>query len=358
MRTCTLPVLLAGPLAALLAPDLARSQDLVVPAALADQSGVAGNHIPFGPPSYDVQHRYQQAYAAAALTEVAGGRLIALAFRLGPSEHDLSPGPAYRHLTLRLSTGSDLVGALSTDLDANRGADEVLAFEGDLCPRTLGGGAPPNPFDLVIELHTPFAYGGGDLLVEVAYEALASPGLFGLDAAYEDGGATVSRAAETSFWGAFADDVGLVTRFTYEPGLVGVNYCGAANLNSTGGSAVIHGWGWSSVGKDSFSLSADGLPAHRSGVFLVADQPGFVPFVADSQGNLCLAGTIGRFAAQAQSSGESGCMGIVVDLAALPVNGGTAVQPGETWYFQCWFRDAHPMPTSNLSDGLKVTFTS
>ncbi|MCP3917516.1 MAG: hypothetical protein GY711_18380 [bacterium] len=43
-----------------------------------------------------------------------------------------------------------------------------------------------------------------------------------------------------------------------------------------------------------------------------------------------------------------------VDVEALPQ--GLVFQPGETWNFQCWFRDANPAPTSNTSDGLSITW--
>ena len=38
--------------------------------------------------------------------------------------------------------------------------------------------------------------------------------------------------------------------------------------------------------------------------------------------------------------------------------GAQAVLPGDTWHFQCWYRDANPGVTSNFSDGLSITFTN
>ncbi|MCP4035984.1 MAG: hypothetical protein GY733_03545 [bacterium] len=32
----------------------------------------------------------------------------------------------------------------------------------------------------------------------------------------------------------------------------------------------------------------------------------------------------------------------------------TAVQPGDTWNFQCWYRDNNPGPTSNFTDAVTV----
>jgi hypothetical protein len=44
------------------------------------------------------------------------------------------------------------------------------------------------------------------------------------------------------------------------------------------------------------------------------------------------------------------------DLTQLPGGLPAAVQAGETWNFQAWFRDMNPGPTSNLTNGLQVTF--
>ncbi len=29
---------------------------------------------------------------------------------------------------------------------------------------------------------------------------------------------------------------------------------------------------------------------------------------------------------------------------------------GDTWNFQCWYRDNNPVPTSNFTDAVSVTF--
>jgi hypothetical protein len=48
---------------------------------------------------------------------------------------------------------------------------------------------------------------------------------------------------------------------------------------------------------------------------------------------------------------------VTLDLTAFPQPGGThGVMPGETWNFQCWYRDANPGPTSNFTDGISITF--
>ena len=34
----------------------------------------------------------------------------------------------------------------------------------------------------------------------------------------------------------------------------------------------------------------------------------------------------------------------------------SAILPGETWYFQAWFRDKNPAATSNFSDAIAIAF--
>ena len=49
-------------------------------------------------------------------------------------------------------------------------------------------------------------------------------------------------------------------------------------------------------------------------------------------------------------------MSYTPNLAHPP--GGVTVGSGETWNFQCWFRDQNPGPTSNLSDAVSLTFSA
>ena len=90
---------------------------------------------------------------------------------------------------------------------------------------------------------------------------------------------------------------------------------------------------------------------------LIAGQSlGFVPFVGGSHGNLCLSGSIGRFGETLALSGLDGRFELSPDLTALPPPLPAEVLRGQTWRFQVWYRDSVPEPTSNLTDGLKLTF--
>ncbi len=138
---------------------------------------------------------------------------------------------------------------------------------------------------------------------------------------------------------------------------IGTNYCGPANLNSTGQSAVISAFGSTIASKNFVTLTASQLPQNVFGYFLNSDVQDFKPLPGGSQGNLCLGGGIGRHAKQIANSGAAGELIIDVDLTALPRPGGThSVVGGETWTFQCWFRDKNPGSTSNFTDGIEIVF--
>lgn len=137
---------------------------------------------------------------------------------------------------------------------------------------------------------------------------------------------------------------------------VGVNYC-VANANSTGMAASISANGSSAAAANNVTLMATGLPTNQFAYFVNSQTQGFVPNVGGSQGNLCLSGSIGRYNAQVFSSGPAGAGELVLDLDNTPTPlGNVAVMAGQTWNFQCWFLDANPTPTSNLTDGLSILF--
>jgi len=133
---------------------------------------------------------------------------------------------------------------------------------------------------------------------------------------------------------------------------IGTTYCSPATVNSTGDPGVTVVSGSSIVADQDFTLTAFQLPHGRFGYFLASETPGiFMP--PASQGTLCLGGSVGRLNAQV-IQGPSGS--VPVDLTAMPVNPPTAVLPGATWHFQCWYRDDNPAPTSNFTDAVSVTF--
>ena len=137
---------------------------------------------------------------------------------------------------------------------------------------------------------------------------------------------------------------------------VGAVFCSPAETNSTGEAASLQASGSDLAGGHPLTLTASGLPKKQFAYFLVSQTQAFIPSPAGSQGTLCLGGNIGRYANLAQSSGESGQVSLDVDTFAIPVLPGVAVQAGETWSFQLWYRDRNPDLTSNFTSGCAVTF--
>ncbi len=140
----------------------------------------------------------------------------------------------------------------------------------------------------------------------------------------------------------------------------GTNYCGPAVPNSTGGPATIVATGSDVAALNQLALSAEGLPQNTFGFFLASRTRGLVQNPGGSAGRLCLGGGIGRYVGPGQvlNSGNLGRFTLALDLTRTPTPTGTvAVQAGETWNFQAWFRDAQGgASTSNFTDGLEVQF--
>ncbi len=139
-------------------------------------------------------------------------------------------------------------------------------------------------------------------------------------------------------------------------GVTGSQFCEAA-LNSTGASAFIFARGLSWSPGSPLQLQSVEMPPHAFGHFLVSSQSGFVTNPGGSDGNLCLRGSVGRFnrPGEVLNSGSDGSFLLDVNALNFPSPlGAVAAAPGETWYFQCWFRDVGP--SSNFSNGISMTF--
>ncbi len=112
-----------------------------------------------------------------------------------------------------------------------------------------------------------------------------------------------------------------------------------------------------SAGQGYAILTANQVPPGEYGYFLASMAVSLV-HPAGSQGFLCLGGNIGRYN-QPQNIGQGPSFSIQVDLTSMPVNPPLAVQPGDTWHFQAWYRDNSPFPsyyTSDFTDAVAVTF--
>ncbi|MCP3918580.1 MAG: hypothetical protein GY711_23785 [bacterium] len=137
--------------------------------------------------------------------------------------------------------------------------------------------------------------------------------------------------------------------------VIGTNYC-MANDNSTGNPAILFGFGSEAVFHNDLDLLTVDAAPNQFGYYLMSMNQGFVPLFGGSQGNLCLAFPIVRYSSDILFSGPSGRMLFSPDFQNLPSM--TEFVPGQSWNFQCWYRDINPAFTSNTSDGLQINFSA
>jgi hypothetical protein len=176
-------------------------------------------------------------------------------------------------------------------------------------------------------------------------------------AADESGGAYVCGWTNGSLGGPNAghNDAWLAR---YET-LATAHYCSPAMVNSTGQAASLSATGENALQANDLTLVASQLGQNSFGYFLTSRTQGHVNGAGGSQGTFCLGGAIGRFhgPGQIMNSGPLGTLSLAIDLATMPQPLGTvAVQSGETWNFQAWYRDANPGATSNFTNALSVVF--
>ncbi|QDV05390.1 hypothetical protein Poly30_08870 [Planctomycetes bacterium Poly30] len=147
---------------------------------------------------------------------------------------------------------------------------------------------------------------------------------------------------------------------THNAGPARSNFCTQSPApNSLGLTGWITPLGSLEVADNDFRLHATGIPVGSFGYFLCStDWSGAVPLVG-SQGALCLGGSVGRFNRPGEIliASSQTMMLLDVDLTGLPQpTGAVAAQSGDTWHFQLWYRDANPLPTSNLSNAVQLHF--
>ena len=122
--------------------------------------------------------------------------------------------------------------------------------------------------------------------------------------------------------------------------------------NSTGQPGGLDAIGSNTAALNALTLRANELPPGQFGYFVATQSTGMVT-PPGSQGLLCLSGSIARFNSSI-FQGPSGAL--QVDLTSIPVSPPTAVLPGDTWAFQCWYRDQNPSNTSNFTDAVSIDF--
>jgi len=122
--------------------------------------------------------------------------------------------------------------------------------------------------------------------------------------------------------------------------------------NSAGPGARLEGGGTTSAAANDFTLEVSLAPANRPGLFYFGPTPIQAPF---GDGFRCVGGATNRLYPIRFTTG-AGELSRPVDLTSPPAS--DRIRPGQTWYFQFWFRDGTGPGGSgfNLTDGLAASF--
>lgn len=130
-------------------------------------------------------------------------------------------------------------------------------------------------------------------------------------------------------------------------------------VNSLGVGAQLELSGSATVADLDLTVSVSQLPLNSTGYAITSLDANVVINPGGSFGNLCIAGpSVGRFLGNVLNSGTTGEVSFDPDLMAFPTPTGTeAVMPGDTRYFQYWYRDSvFGFPVSNFSSAMRITF--
>ena len=130
-------------------------------------------------------------------------------------------------------------------------------------------------------------------------------------------------------------------------------------VNSLGLGARLELSGSATVADQDLTVSVSQLPFNSTGYAITSLDANVVVNPGGSFGDLCIAGpSVGRFLGNVLNSGSTGEVSFDPDLMAFPTPSGTeAVMPGDTRYFQYWYRDSvFGFPVSNFSSAMRITF--
>ncbi len=141
---------------------------------------------------------------------------------------------------------------------------------------------------------------------------------------------------------------------------LGVVYCDPAVANTTGLPGVVSAFGSPFAADNTLTLEAEQLPSFIFGIFITSQTQGLIQNPGGSQGHLCVVNSIGRYNQAGQIFGTTGAGKgtLLLDLTMTPTpQTPVAVQAGETWNYQAWYRDFdNGMSVSNFTNAISVTF--
>jgi hypothetical protein len=129
--------------------------------------------------------------------------------------------------------------------------------------------------------------------------------------------------------------------------------------NSTGHGAILQAGGSGSVTADDLVLEVRKMPPSTATMMFMGSAQGSLPL--GSGQIVALGGSLGLHRLGVQFADANGVIVRPAGLVAYSqtIGGAGVISAGQTWNFQCWYRDAlSPCGiTNNLSNGLSVQFT-
>ncbi len=151
--------------------------------------------------------------------------------------------------------------------------------------------------------------------------------------------------------------------------------CTGADGLTTGSPAGLSAFGSTRVSDNDLTLEVTGLPPAGTVAFLFNSQGSNLVSIVNpvvggvpSAGTLCIGSTLGfgRHLGSDVFAGSGGTFNINLDLASVPFSGSSggststqAIQPGETWNWQCWYRDGDQQSgQSNMTDAISIQFSN
>jgi len=186
--------------------------------------------------------------------------------------------------------------------------------------------------------------------------SFSAPGQYELQLTVETGSGPVSDTVHVASAGGItfcAGDGSEQPCPCWKPGAAG-----AGCANSTGQGALLENTGGVGVAADDAVLFASQLPPNKLGLIYLGTAPySPPPFTGEpilkTDGVRCVGGKTRRL-----PIGGTGALGTLTVNDVVAFSNGL-IDPGETWYFQCWYRDSAFKPCSsgsNFSNGLAITF--
>lgn len=129
--------------------------------------------------------------------------------------------------------------------------------------------------------------------------------------------------------------------------------------NSVGDGARVCTTGSDVAADDDITFEVSALPPNTVGYFVVSQDVFVIVNPGGSSGTLCIASVnLGRYVGDILSTGATGAVSFSPSVTSIPLSGVGPAMAGDSFNFQCWYRDTDDMgmPTSDFTDAVSIEF--